>query len=34
MGIILKLTLRKIVWEDVGWIHVDEVGRVAGSSCD
>jgi hypothetical protein len=25
MGITLKLTLSKTVWEDVGWIRVDEV---------
>jgi hypothetical protein len=34
MGIILKLTLRKIGWEDAGWIHVDEVGRMAEGSCN
>jgi hypothetical protein len=29
MGIILKLTLRKMVW-DVGWIHMDEVWYKGG----
>jgi len=30
MGTILKLTLRKIAWEDVGWIYVDEVRYSGG----